>query len=204
MEGGFRSSPSDQNVDLMYSYIMKVQPEVIPIQAGLNVLVIGRHESLLRTFQDYPNRQFCHYSSLVEAAPARLPELVIVELPRLAGQVTAKYRALETLVSTFDRARVNLIILLQMPTQTRKLPDSLLEKGGLRVTRHCHCRYVDSSAHAKLVMLCGGPIADKITNQSCDIVEHFHVEHGGQRYPLTYLRLIKACLMHWFPPALSL
>ena len=129
VKGGVRSSPSYQDVDLMYSYMLKSQPKVIPIQTGLNVLVIGRHESLLRTCQDYPNRQFCQYSSLVEAAPARLPELVIVELPRLAGQVTAKYRALETLVSTFDRARVNLLILLQMPTQTRKLPDSLLEKG---------------------------------------------------------------------------
>ena len=84
MEGGPRSSRYDRNAESMHSYMIKTQPEATPIQTGLNVLIIGRHESLLRTFQDYPNRQFCHYSSLVEAAPARLPELVIVELPRLA------------------------------------------------------------------------------------------------------------------------
>ena len=130
-----------------------------------NVLVIGRHESLLRTFEHYPNRQFCLYRSLVQAIPARLPELVILELPKIDKHCTAKYRAFEKLVMNYDRTQVNVVISLQMPTHTRKVPDSLLEKGSLKATRHCYCRYINASCHTKLTLLAGGPIADKIVNR---------------------------------------
>ena len=94
----------------------------------IDIRVIGRHHSLMRQFQQYQRRQFYLRSVLAEDPPDRLPELVVMELPRLKHHCTAKYRAVENLVSTFDQTKTNLIIFLQMPIQTRKVPDNLLKR----------------------------------------------------------------------------
>ena len=107
---------------------------------------------------------------------------------------------MEALVSSYDRTRINLCVIVQLPITSRKVPPSLTEPGTLKTSRHCHCRYVDSSCHAKLTLLAGGPLADKIVNRSCNINEHFHVEHDDQSHPRSYMRLVRACLVHWFRP----
>ena len=155
----------------------------------------------LRSLTDFPHRQFLRYSELVELSELpSLPNLVIVELPRLQKQCTSKYKAVEALVSSYDRTRINLCVIVQLPITSRKVPPSLTEPGTLKTSRHCYCRYVDSSCHAKLTLLAGGPLADKIVNRSCNINEHFHVEHDDQSYPQSYMRLVRACLVHWFRP----
>ena len=125
-----------------------------------DLLVIGRHNSLMRQFLKFPHRQFCLHSMLVEQPVERLPGLVVVELPRLRRKCTAKYRAVEELITTFDQSKTDLVVFMQIPIQARKVPSELLEKGGLRVTRHCYCRYINAACHTKLTLLSAGPIAD--------------------------------------------
>ena len=91
-----------------------------------NVLLIGRHQSVLRSLTDFPHRQFLRYADLIDLPELpSLPSLVIVELPRLQKQCTAKYKAMENLVSNYDRTRINLCVILQLPITSRKVPSSL-------------------------------------------------------------------------------
>ena len=131
-----------------------------------DIFVVGRHNSLMRQFLRFRRRQFYLHSMLVEQPVERLPGLVVVELPRIRRQCTAKYRAVEEMIATFDQQRTNLVVLMQMPVQTRKVPNDLLEKGGLRVTRHCYCRYINTACHTKLTLLAAGPTYSYYNQQS--------------------------------------
>ena len=97
------------------SDIVLLQQEPVKSAAVENldsVLLIGRHESVLQTVPDFTHRQFLRYSALGDLSELpSLPNLVIVELPRLQKQCTAKYKAMGNLVSGFDRTRTNLCIL---------------------------------------------------------------------------------------------
>ena len=101
--------------------LLQQEPVKSAVVEDLNsFLLIGRHESVLQTLPDFPHRQFLRYTELVDLSEfPSLPGLVVVELPRLQKQCTAKYKAMENLVSSFDWTQINLCDLAAADHQSK-------------------------------------------------------------------------------------